>query len=118
LPQGCVFGHKGPAIFLSDDKALVPLLGIGNSIVYFSLLRAQIAFGSYEVGVLLRTPIPSQLTDLAVSTIFDLYAAARSEKLHDEVEHSFLSPSLLRDRPFQSLEEAKSQFHNEASATT
>src|SRR5690606_34454471 len=52
LPQGCVFGHKGPAMFPSNENALVPLLGIGNSTVYFSLLRAQIAFGSYEVGVI------------------------------------------------------------------
>lgn len=60
LPAGCIFGDKGPAIFDVKDRPqkLLALLALTNSAVCRHLISLQIAFGSYEVGVIQRTPIP------------------------------------------------------------
>jgi hypothetical protein len=60
LPAGCIFGDKGPAIFAPQDSPvqLSELLAVTNSFAFRVLVSLQMAFGSYEVGVLERTPIP------------------------------------------------------------
>lgn len=59
LPSGCIFANKGPSIFKDNDHAsLLMLLAIMNSQMFRTLLSLQMAFGSYEVGVVQRTPIP------------------------------------------------------------
>ena len=60
-------GHVGPAIFVPEDNRqdLAYLLGLTNSLAFISLVETQMAFGSYEVGVIQRTPIPQgNTTDL------------------------------------------------------
>jgi hypothetical protein len=57
LPAGCVFADKGPSIF-SSTNSLLSLLGLVNSVVFKGLVALQMAAGSYEVGVIQRTPLP------------------------------------------------------------
>jgi len=60
LPEGCIFSDKGPTVFLPDDDAsqLLSTMAITNSTAYSFLVSLQIAVGSYEAGVILRTPVP------------------------------------------------------------
>lgn len=60
LPEGCIFSDKGPTVFLRDDDGVQALtaMAIANSSAYSLLVSLQIAVGSYEAGVILRTPIP------------------------------------------------------------
>ena len=60
MPAGCIFADKGPAAFADDDdpEELLALLALVNSSSFALLVSLQVAFGSYEVGVMQRTPIP------------------------------------------------------------
>ena len=58
MPEGCVFGHKGPAIFPLRESDHHFILGIANSAVADYVLRGLTSFGSWEVGVIKRLPIP------------------------------------------------------------
>lgn len=58
LPEGCVFANKGSAIFPSQETDPFYLLGLFNAKLVEFLLSALTSFGSYEVGVLKKTPIP------------------------------------------------------------
>src|SRR5690606_34166550 len=53
LPAGAIFGDKGPSIF-ADIPDLLVLLAIANSEAFRFLVSLQMAFGSYEVGVIQR----------------------------------------------------------------
>jgi hypothetical protein len=99
MPAGCVFGHKGPAVLADNTKMLAPLLAVLNSLPGRALVDLLMAFGSYEVGVLQRVPIPEpgdsvaqQLGDLALS-IYDL---KRSLDTATESSHAFLLPAILQ----------------------
>lgn len=60
MPAGCIFGHKGPAALVTGDdpESLLALLAITTSAPFRYLVELQMAFGSYEVGVIQRTPVP------------------------------------------------------------
>jgi hypothetical protein len=60
MPSGCNFGHKGPVLFVEGDspKSLMALASVTNSSAFRTLISLHMAFGSYEVGVIQRTPIP------------------------------------------------------------
>jgi len=76
MPAGCIFGHKGPAAFVGDNdpRGLLVLLAITNSRAFRALVDLQMAFGSFEVGVLQRTPVPE--TNDAVAEALSLFAKA------------------------------------------
>jgi hypothetical protein len=101
MPAGCIFGHKGPTILVDrDDSAeLLALLGITNSKPFRALVDLQMAFGSYEVGVIQRTPVPT-LTPADLSVLSTLARRAWSlKRVIDEcfeTSHAFLQPALLR----------------------
>lgn len=61
MPAGCIFAVKGSAAFVQEDDEtmLLALLSVANSTVYRALVDLQMAFGSYEVGVIQRTPVPN-----------------------------------------------------------
>ncbi|MCI0628303.1 MAG: BREX-1 system adenine-specific DNA-methyltransferase PglX [Acidobacteria bacterium] len=59
LPGGCVFADKGPSIFPNKDSDSFYLLGVANSAPAEYLLRGLMSFGSWEVGVIRRLPIPA-----------------------------------------------------------
>jgi hypothetical protein len=103
LPTGGIFGDKGPAIFAPDDSAvcLTQLLAITNSLPFRVLVSLQMAFGSYEVGVLERTPIPS-LESQSAERLSELGRSAwqlkRSIDSANLVSHAFLCPSMVAER--------------------
>jgi hypothetical protein len=58
MPSGCIFGHKGPAIIPTKANDTYYVLGAANSTPAEYLLRGLMSFGSWEVGVIKRLPIP------------------------------------------------------------
>lgn len=58
LPEGCVFGIKGPAAFIHSNSPYEALC-VFNSDVFRFLVSLQMAFGSYDTGVIRRTPYPN-----------------------------------------------------------
>ena len=58
MPQGCIFGHKGPAVFPVRERDKWFLLGLANSAPAEYLLKGLMSFGSWEVGVIKRLPVP------------------------------------------------------------
>jgi hypothetical protein len=97
FPKGCIFADKGPVIFSSTDS-LSYLLGLTNSIAFQGLVALQMAFGSYEVGVIQRTPVPElsgaaskQLGKLALLSV----ALKRDIDRVNEISHVFHLPALL-----------------------
>ena len=82
MPQGCIFADKGPAIFVEkdDSEQLLALLAITNSSAFRLLVELQMAFGSYEVGVIQRTPVPDLTPESTVT----------------QTSHAFILPALLQ----------------------
>lgn len=103
MPHGCIFGHKGPAAFVADDApdALLALLALVNSRAFGLLVSLQMAFGSYEVGVIQKTPVPN-LTSDQKATLAALARRAWSLKRTldtiEETSHAFALPAALRAR--------------------
>lgn len=99
LPSHCIFADKGPAVFVEADgsNSLLALLAVMNSNSFGILLNLQMAFGSYEVGVIQRTPIPA-LAPHHEATLAGLgaeaYRLVHSQDLEDETAHAFTAPTL------------------------
>jgi hypothetical protein len=103
LAAGCTFGHKGPVIFAESQGTLRLLLAILNSLSGRGLVDLQMAFGSYEVGVIQKLPVPTCDTATAerlgrlVQSIHELKHAVDTAT---ENSHAFILPTLLqRSRP-------------------
>jgi hypothetical protein len=97
LPAGTIFHDKGPGIFAPEHE-LLPMLAVFNSSTFSSLLALQMAFGSYEVGVVQRTPMPSSFGDLAAPLGNRALRLWRERRSHEEplsTSHAFLLPALL-----------------------
>jgi hypothetical protein len=103
LPRGSVFGDKGPVIFApnNDKRTLWALLAVTNSLPFRGLVSLQMSFGSYEVGVLERTPIP-ELSEGRIHNLGDLARQAWN------LQHSFHSVSLI-DHDFISIRASASE---------
>jgi hypothetical protein len=103
MPAGCVFADKGPAAFVKGDSQedLLALLAIVNARAFHALVEAQMAFGSYEVGVIQRTPVPN-LTASDTAVLADLarraWSLRRSLDARNEISHAFMLPALLQVR--------------------
>ena len=101
MGSGGIFGHKGPTVFISKDEpnSLAGLLAIMNSKVFAYLVSLQMAFGSYETGVIQRTPvpdlIPSEQSGLAVLAN-RAWALRREIDTCNETSHAFTLPALLK----------------------
>lgn len=108
MPAGCVFADKGPAAFVeNDDPAkLLGLLALTNSRAFALLVSLQMAFGSYEVGVIQRTPVPD-LTPAKRSELATLarraWSLKRSLDTVTETSHAFLLPLALRQAQAEHL---------------
>jgi hypothetical protein len=104
MPAGCIFADKGPASFVlgDDSDELLALLALTNSRAFGLLVSLQMAFGSYEVGVIQRTPVPS-LTEAQRKQLASLAGRAWSLKRTadsvTETSHAFLLPAVLRAPP-------------------
>lgn len=103
MPAGCIFADKGPAAFVADDvpEELLALLAMVNSRPFGLLVSLQMAFGSYELGVIQKTPIPT-LTQQQRDHLSQLARRAWSlKRVLDsitETSHAFSLPSALRAR--------------------
>ena len=103
LPEGCIFSDKGPTVFLPDDDAnqLLNTMAIANSAAYSFLVSLQIAVGSYEAGVILRTPVPKigkvdahRLSNLSLQS----WSLKRKLDETNETSLAFVLPAELKSR--------------------
>ncbi len=98
FPQGCVFGHKGPTGFAPIEQ-LSALLALTNSTIFLRCVSLQMAFGSYEVGVIQRTPVPELDNDARrhLGTLADdCVDLKRALDTVNETSHVFTLPALLQ----------------------
>ncbi len=101
MPAECIFADKGPAVFVEGDneKELLAILSLVNSTIFRSLVDLQVAFGSFEVGVIQRTPVPP-LNDADKKTLSSLarraWSLKRSLDTRIETSHAFTLPALLQ----------------------
>lgn len=100
MPAGCIFADKGPAAFVDGDdpEALLAILAVTNSAAFRGLVSLQMAFGSYEVGVIQRTPVPAlQAEDqtLLAKAAQRIWSLKHSMDQATETSHSFLAPALV-----------------------
>jgi hypothetical protein len=123
MPPHCVFGHKGPAAFVDGDspQELLALLAIMTSAPFRYLVELQMAFGSYEVGVIQRTPVP-RLTPADMNGLAKLarraWSLKRSLDTTNETSHAFLVPAAVnetsREAVERDLETIQQQIDDEA----
>ena len=102
-PAGCIFGHKGPSAFVDGDSPddLLALLALLNSKAFALLVSLQVSFGSYEVGVLQRTPVPTlnaSVRQTLASLSRQAWSLKRIPDTTEETTHAFVLPSALRVR--------------------
>jgi len=57
MPEGCIFGDKGPAFFPNDVSDTAMIAGILNSAMVEFIMGSLTSF-SWEAGVLRRVPVP------------------------------------------------------------
>ena len=107
MPQGCIFGHKGPAVFVSDDApdTLLALSSLVNSRAFGLLVSVQLArtelAQSFEVGLIQQTPLPDLSADekKALSSLARrAWSLRRNLDTVEETSHAFVLPATLRAR--------------------
>jgi hypothetical protein len=105
LPPGAIFADKGSGIFPKDVTESDFLLGILNSSMAEYLCRVLMSFGSYEVGVIQKLPIPRPAPELK-SRIAELARCIHDAKANwgrgNEVSNRFEEPWLatsFREHP-------------------
>jgi hypothetical protein len=112
MPEGCVFADKGPALFIDDNNQtkLLSYLAVVNSCAYKYLVDLQMSFGSFEVGVISKTPMPTLSND------DEVYLSARAKAIWsikrkldsmDESSHAYLLPKLLLDESVVDIDKAQ-----------
>ena len=83
----------------SSLEMLLSMAAISNSIVFKALVDVQMAAGSYEVGVIQKTPVPS-ISDGDCKTLSDLarqyWSIKRCLDKPTENSHAFSLPALLQ----------------------
>ncbi|MCV2419238.1 BREX-1 system adenine-specific DNA-methyltransferase PglX [Paucibacter sp. DJ4R-1] len=100
LPAGCIFADKGPAVFVQDNPTdeLLALLALVNTCAFRLFVSLQMAFGSYEVGVIQKTPVPT-LKPSQKQTLSVLARRAWSLKRRldtgNEISHAYALPAAL-----------------------
>ena len=106
MPSGCVFGHKGPAVFPKKEADTFYLLGVANSTPAEYLLRGLMSFGSWEVGVIKRLPVPvpsldqrAQIANIARN----IHQAKTNWDRGNELSAAFVAPWLLSREIHESL---------------
>ena len=105
--SNCIFGQKGPAAFVANDRPdeLIRLACIVNSKAFLYLISAQLArtelSRSFEVGLIEQTPYPKMTAEQATSLAdFGLrsWLLKRTLDTVNETSHAFVLPSALRAR--------------------
>jgi len=109
MPEGCIFGHKGPAVLPVDPSKTFFILGIANSAPAEFLLRGLMSFGSWEVGVIKRLPVPQASTKQAervASLAKAIHDAKRDWDSGNEISTSFERPWVVRRADTKSFSDA------------
>ena len=99
LPAGCIFADKGPTIFPRRHEDTWFLLGTANSAPAEYLLKGLMSFGSWEVGVIKRLPVPepgSARRKRISETARSIYDAKAAWDTGNETSTRFGRPWLLR----------------------
>jgi len=100
LPSATIFGKKGPIVIPENSEDLWWLLAILNSITVEYILQGLMSFGSYEVGVLQKLPIPRPKHEQAI------HLHHMAQVIHDakatwdegnEISTRFQTPWLLNE---------------------
>jgi len=94
-PTGAIFADKGPVAFAPTGQ-LFSLLGIANSQMFKHLVSLHMAFGSFEVGVIQRTPVPHLIPDDIGSIAKGSCSLKRQHDTAEETSHVFILPALLQ----------------------
>ena len=107
LPQGAIFGDKGPGVFFrgfSPDRAL-SICAVLNSSTFRYLVSLQLGrfelAQSYEAGIIQNTPMPVLDVELAArlaALAKEAWCLMRTLKEDDETSHVFVLPRALLDR--------------------
>lgn len=103
MPMGCAFADKGSAIFVDGDplEELLSLLSIVNSAAFGLLVSLQMAFGSYQVGVIQKTPVPDLTSDeraILAALARRGWSLKRALDTAIETSHAYLLPLALLGR--------------------
>jgi hypothetical protein len=99
LPAGCIFSTKGPGIIPEGNEDFFSVLALLNSSAYAGLIGLQMAFGSYDTGILKQTPVPD-LIRMRESRLG--FLASKAVKLKGEIGFTnetsqiFYLPALLQ----------------------
>ena len=99
LPEGCIFGHKGPAVLPTDPSMASFMLGIANSAPAEFILGGLMSFGSWEVGVIKRLPIPqasAKQVHCVAQLAQSIHDAKRDWDSGNELSTFFERPWILR----------------------
>jgi len=99
LPIGCIFSDKSGFIQPSDRRDDAFLLGVLNSDLIEFVLRSLMSFGSYEVGVVKKLPVPKPQSAQrsAITEFAKTIEAAKAEwDIGNEISTRFSIPWLLR----------------------
>lgn len=101
MPAGCIFADKGPAAFVAenDKNVLLALLALTTSSPFRALVDLQMAFGSFEVGVIQRTPVPAldHASEVVLATLAHrAWSLKRAVDASVETSHAFFLPALLQ----------------------
>jgi len=105
MPAGCIFGDKGPAVFVESDSPshLLALCAFLNSKAFRHLVDVQLAAAdaaarSYEVGIIQRTPVPilSEANQARLCTLARrAWSLKRTLDTTTETSHAFVLPPEL-----------------------
>ena len=119
MPPGCVFADKGPALFPVREPDKWFLLGLANSAPAEYLLKGLMSFGSWEVGVIKRLPVPQPAAHQHERV------ARRAREIHDakaawdrgnETSTRFERPWLVHDRAPANIAERLDQVSRQEAA--
>ena len=101
LPGNCVFGHKGPSMFLEEPESsrqLEMLTLIQNTpsqaLISLQLAAADSAARSYEVGVIQRTVIPEKNDKRLPILATHAWQNQRKPDTTNPTSHAFVAPAL------------------------
>jgi hypothetical protein len=101
LPKGCLFDCKGNAAFFQGDhrNEILGYLAVFLSDSFRALVGMQMAFGSYDVGVVQRTPVPEmspeRFNEIAAITRRAFFLKRELDTI-TENSHAFALPALLQ----------------------
>jgi hypothetical protein len=104
MPEGCIFGDKGPAVFSAQGNTdeLLTVLALLNSAVFVQmvgLMLARVSLAqSFEVGIVRAVPIP----DFVQSTreqlrecVCRIYQIRRDSDTINATSHAYIAPAVI-----------------------